>query len=198
MTNEQKSLNSECYKAHTALALRQCTSTAVFMEAFRTNGNDFRQAVIAALATLGGIHAPIRKTYRFLANYDKTQALPEVVPGWGSDFIEKERDRQLDDWAKSIWLANHNFFDNIIVNITDRLHAAEKLIYPNAACYTAATALILNFPEETAEFLMINPRLSAWSGLANNTLELNNDKNIPTKKTVQRLDKMGEDGWLEN
>lgn len=198
MNDNLKLAHNECHKAHSALALGNCTSTAVFMEAFRTNGQDFGKAVIAALATLGGIHAPIRQAYRFLATYDKAQALPKRVPGWGSDFVKGERDKSLDGWAKSIFLCDGDFFEERIANVTDRLHAAGKEIFPNAACYTAATALLLNFPEETAEYLLIEPRLSTWSGLANNALNLDHDQIIPAEEAVQRPNEMGESEGLEN
>lgn len=165
LKSKKVNLYRVCTKTHQKLAGRECASTATFIEAFRCNGYDFGKACIAAIATVGGKHAPIQEAMRFLKDYNPNADLPDIVPGWGSGFVKERPDPELDDLARQIEDIAPDLWHRI-VEITSRLHMSHKYIYPNAACYTAGVALILNYPFETADFLLIHPRMTVWETMA--------------------------------
>ena len=153
--------------AHEASALRGNLSHEALKLA-TAGSSSYVQAIAAALMTLGGIHAPLVETCKLLRRerpVDHAKALlseKKRIPGWGNGFVKGKADtiwepvdRVLRDEAPGIM--------RDVDAITDILHAAGKLIYPNPSCYTAVAAITLGIPSEASPYLFVSARLSAWS-----------------------------------
>ena len=129
---------------------------------------DYFTSVAAALLTLGTIHAPIVQTVSLLRDVNYEQTVESIlsspgsgkVPGWGSDFVKGESDPIFDEIDQCI--SNHEVYDKIL-HITELLHDNNKIIYPNAACYTAACSIIIKLPDAIAPYLLIKGRLEGWT-----------------------------------
>lgn len=163
-TDRQKELYEAVMRAHGASAHRKNCSTLGLLNAYAGSG-DYVQAIIGALATLGGKHAPLLETYRILISNSTTEGIGPFVgkiEGWGNSFEKGHPD--------PIWSAVEECLDAFPIGariryITEALHAAGKLVYPNPSAYTAAAAIVLNMPPEIMPFLFIGGRLASWSQL---------------------------------
>jgi len=172
MTDEARAQGLELLrKAHVECAKRENLSTqAVAMSAL--GSGDLTKALAAGLMMLGGLHAPIAQTMALLSLPRDNGRLPSkcwqaTVPGWGSSFVKGEHDPLWDDVR--VWLNEHAEWVMKRVNeITDCLHNDRgKTIYPNAACYTAAVALALDWDDAQAMAFVIESRMPVWIRIFN-------------------------------
>lgn len=172
----QAKLLTAILAAHEQCAMRDNISTVTVRNAAIGSGL-FTNAVAAALLTTGATHAPLLATYHFLATFnpdDLSDFARHVegggkVPGWGSDFAKDGPDEQLA--AVDALLAEH--YPDIharIARVTDELHARSKAVWPNLACYTAASAMALDLPAPLTPWLLIQGRLATWAREYFNTL----------------------------
>jgi citrate synthase len=152
-------------RAHADAALNnRPVSSTVFADAAKGSG-DFGKACIAALATLGGEHAPITEARRLL--YSPRRAVAEMlenserIPGWGNAFYRYRRDPAWDDVA-NIMQQEHPQHAIRIDTITEELRLCGKHLFPNAAAYTAAAAHITGMPWGSETALLLAGRLPAW------------------------------------
>ncbi len=144
---------------------------ATIKAAYQMNGNDFLKAVSSGLGCLGGIHAPIVQAYDLLecerlmqGHHGWINAVPEgdKLPGWGSSFVKGKPDPIVENamlYVDTGWPE----MGKRIEGITDALHARGKIVYPNMACLTAATAIILGLPKTLASVLLLQGRALAWA-----------------------------------
>lgn len=167
LTDKEELLVNELERGHREAAERQNISTEVLKAAYIGSG-DFLKSVVAAISTLGGTHAPIMQAYSFLKSGSVYIGEGNKIPGWGNSFIKGKPDpswRIINDYIR-------REFTNMAYRIgyvTDLLHELHKNIYPNAACYTAATAIILGLPKELSPWLVIQARLPVWAQLIHDT-----------------------------
>jgi len=154
-------------QAHYESALRgNCSHQALVMSA--VGSGDYFKSIAVGLLTLNGLHAPLVKTYDFLAASDSLeqvgQALREKrrVPGWGNAFVKGEYDPTWIPCAEALRQEAPELSKKIDT-ITDFLHACRKDLYPNPSCYTAAAALALGIPRAGVGELLIRGRLKAWT-----------------------------------
>jgi citrate synthase len=156
-------LLKRCLEAHAESALRPNVSTQVLQMAAGGSG-DYTKSLVAALSTVGGMHAPLEETYHFLLAQDEvTELTPGMqLPGWGSSF-EK-------DGCDPLWLGvQEQLFKHYlklkgrIESVTAALHALGKKIYPNASCYTAATGIAIGLPSNCLAWLFVQGRLENWT-----------------------------------
>jgi len=154
-------------QAHHDSALRgNCSHHALAMSAF--GSGDYFKAVAAALLTLGGLHAPLLKTYDLLASQDcldqveAALAAKQRIAGWGSEFAKGDHDPL---WVPvaSLLVKEAPLIARKITTITNFFHARGKNLYPNPSCYTAAAALALGIPRAGVGELLIRGRLTAWT-----------------------------------
>lgn len=166
LTQQENDLVDALFEGHRAATRRQNLSSEVLKASFMGNGNDFNKSVAAASCTLGGLHAPIEQAYEFLSgdtNVDYYIYREEKIPGWGNSFVKGKPDNIWDrvaveiDRTRPVWSWKINY-------ITGRLH--DKLIFPNAACYTAAVAVIIGMPKKISPALVHEARLWTWAELA--------------------------------
>ena len=138
-----------------------CSTIAIASESY-TN------SIIGAIASLGAKHGPIEDAYDFLIGENPPEMATIIakmggkIPGWGNSFIKGEHD--------PFWLpvreALAQFYPsaaNLIDMVTESLHDAGKQLYPNPACYTAMTAILVELPKTAASYLFIKSRLDAWT-----------------------------------
>lgn len=133
---------------------------------------DYEKALAGAILTIGGYHAPVKATMSLLSAPDAE--IPRIVdqlvkngqrlPGWGNSFHKGSADPLWKDVDEALQSVNRELHERIST-ITTHLHVAKKIIFPNAACYTAATALTLNMPMHVASYLVIAPRIEVWTSM---------------------------------
>ena len=159
---------------HSQLAARDCASTTL-IKSMALLGKPFEESCAAAMMTLGGLHAPITQTQRlwkfgknpwlgYLADFE-SDVLPHgpfrsKIPGWGSAWYKAEPDPLLQSFES---LLPAEVVDRLAQRTTDVQLATGKVIFPNAASYTAIVADILGFTPETAPVLVVMGRALAWA-----------------------------------
>lgn len=155
--------------AHVQSTQRENLSTQAIL-ACACSGVGYTEAIAAALLTLGGTHAPIKQAI-FTITHPETEAeIPGVVKdggriaGWGNSFVKGKPDPI---WNEVYDILSSDFPGIItrIASITSALHAAGANVFPNPACYTAATAIVTGMPEAVAAYLFVGSRLGAWTEL---------------------------------
>jgi citrate synthase len=160
----EKGVFEAVMSAHRTSAMRNNSSSVAVLNSYAGSG-DCTKAIAAALMTLGGHHAPIESTVHFLMSDDIEKATDirlsngVPVPGWGNSFIKGRKD---DLWLEVDALLSNLPIGQKIEQVTKRLHAAGKQIYPNPSAYTAAAAIILKCPPQFAAWFFIQGRLSPW------------------------------------
>lgn len=163
-TPDEQQLVNELMAAHADAAKRQNISTEVMRAAYIGSG-DINKAVAAAICTLGGMHAPIIQAYEHLKCENGRSVYigdGNKVAGWGSSFIKGRPDETWHFVSKSINKLNPGLAW-LIDQDTKLLHDLGKHIYPNAACYTAATAITIGMPKEISPVLVHYGRVLAWA-----------------------------------
>jgi len=166
LNEDEARLLQLCFTAHAQSALRQNVSTAVLVEASRANGGDYTKALMAALCTLGGIHAPLMDTWRVLSTSDVEHLKFAIksgilVPGWGSSFAKEDEEiwgpveAHLKEHNSEIW--------SRVESITDLLK--EKNLRPNPSTFTAAVGIALKMPPQMLPWIFITGRLNTWTTL---------------------------------
>jgi citrate synthase len=164
--NPASELNGLLAEAHYKSAFRNnISSTAVAICA--ESKTDFLNAVVAAISTLGGIHAPIAKAFRLINHSSPTTEIQAIldsgerVPGWGNSFHKTGIDPI---WAPVDECLKMNYHSKwvTLTEMTAYLHSCGRKIFPNPACYTATVAAINGLTEDSAGYLFLSSRLSAW------------------------------------
>lgn len=169
MSGAEAALLAAVRRAHIASVQRANTSRAVFLSTINGSGN-YVNGLIAALATLGGNHAPIAQTMWVLSQPDLPATIRELlaegqrVPGWGNSFVRGEPD---DLWTEVDALLAKEFtpLHLQLVAGTTTLHTAGKLLFPNPSAYTAAAALLVGLRPDVAPWLFVSARLDGWTQL---------------------------------
>lgn len=176
----EEALLGEVLAAHEASAERDNISrTAVQYASF--GSGDYGKAIASAILTLGGVHAPLERTGRFLLNENPALLVPgmvqrkEKIPGWGNSFVTGSAD--------PLWATVHERiesyypdFGSKLSDVTEALALAGKPVFPNPSAYTAIAAIVLSVPLEVAPYLFILGRLGAWTQQA--ALWLNRKENV--------------------
>lgn len=165
LSRQQHNLLNLCLHAHAGCVHRDNISTAVVRNVAAGSLN-YTNAVAAALMSIGGTHAPLQPTIAFLSEdrdvIMRAIELGQTIPGWGSSF-EKEG---IDPIWKPVDEAIKQGFPEMgqrIEEITLEMHNHGKEIYPNAACFTAATAILVELPAPIAGWLFVQGRISEWA-----------------------------------
>jgi len=119
------------------------------------------------MLTLGGKHAPIKEAYDWWLDAPTTYRLGlefhcnGIIPGFGSSFIKGKSDEKLHPISQHLFHHYPEWYD-IIAKVKDSLHQKNKIIFPNLACYTAITAIILEVPRRLCDSLVLEARLPEW------------------------------------
>lgn len=159
LSEHETKLLTLCLEAHAKSAMRQNVSTAVLIEASRGSG-DYTKSLVAALSTLGAVHAPLIRTWHLLMSNPTNLAL-EVehgvkIPGWGSSFED------------DTWVLVESHLREHYPGICQRIDAITEVIKkakPNPSCWTAATGIALEMPPHILPWLFVSGRLNTWTCL---------------------------------
>jgi len=152
--------------AHAQSVFRQNPSSVAFQVAWLGSG-DLGKSLTAALATLGGKHAPLAETYELLASRNPIVAVRELlfanrkVPGWGTSFKDDEFWRPVAKLLETDFPERHA----ALREITAELHKHNILIEPNPSAYTASAGMALGLPKHLTAWLFVAGRLDAWCSL---------------------------------
>jgi len=171
--SKQQELFDELLIAHYNSVFRNNASSQAVELASIASGN-LVSAVQAALATLGGLHAPLDRSIQFLSQPDPiTVADMHLtrggrIPGWGNSFV----DGKDPIWEKVEFLLCELYPDLMdkVAGVTRIFHEKGKSIYPNPSTYTAASVLVLGIKPELAAGVFIMGRLPGWMELAGKVL----------------------------
>jgi len=157
-------------EAHHRSVYRQNPSTAAVLNSMQGSG-DAAKAFASGILTLGGKHAPLEQTHRFLSLEDPAREVHILlkaemkVPGWGGTFQK--------DAPDPIWKPVHAFLDahwpflaRKLDDVTAELHNFARAIHPNPSAYTAATAIVIGLPAKLAVWLFVRSRLDGWAHIA--------------------------------
>lgn len=160
-------LHEELLRVHDVLATRENLSSQMISCAAKVE-KDFGSACIMAIASLGGLHAPVEQAMKLLSDPNAIRTAEVLlqdgskVPGWGSSFVKGEKDPifntlegMIYDYSMKLWC--------LIIDITD--HLCSKNIWPNAACYTAACCILNEIPPCVAVKTLIQGRIDSWSDI---------------------------------
>lgn len=147
------------------------SSQALLLSAF--GQGKFIPAVATALLTLGGNHAPLEAAYEFFDNEECVARAAlllshkQIIPGFGNSFVRGQHDP---DWAEvREWFeTNGIMWRSRVLPVMDMLHEKGKYVFPNPACYTALTAILIGLPKQICPMLFIGGRLRSWAALFNN------------------------------
>ena len=153
--------------AHACSALRGNISHQALSLAALGSGQYF-QSIVAALMTLGGLHAPLAQTYAFLSTPSPADHAEMFlanglrVPGWGNAFVKGREDPLWDRCREQIMEQDPGLGQKIEM-VTSVLHAHGKRLYPNPSCYTAAAGMILGYDAASVGYLFLQGRLRMWT-----------------------------------
>jgi citrate synthase len=152
-------------EAHANAAKNESASHVAFVVTATTT-SDFGRALIAALATLSGFHAPITGARAVLYKpgfLDYLLTTGARVPGWGNSFYKTGIDPALTT-ADSVLRAEHPEAAAHLDATTKRVEEHAKcVLFPNIAAYTAIEAELSSVPVGTELSILIHGRLPEWA-----------------------------------
>jgi citrate synthase len=166
---EADELISAVLTAHKTAALENENVSSVALSLAASVKTAFPQSVAAALQTLGGpVHGPTKEARELIYAWsaeDVQEALNDGhrLPGWGNSF---HRDQVDPAWHDVDKMLRENYEEHAarLDNITELISEVKgKVLFPNAAAYTAVTAHIIGLPLGLEIMLLIIGRLPAWA-----------------------------------
>jgi len=153
--------------AHAQSALRGNASHQALVLSAQGSG-DYSKALIGALSTLGGSHAPLEATFDLLVSSNVLERADRMiadggkVPGWGNAFVKGEADQLWREVECYLRLLDADMIE-VIEAVTMLLHERGKDIYPNPSCWTCAAGKRLGFNRKTVGYLFVQGRLNEWT-----------------------------------
>lgn len=134
----------------------------------------FRQGLVAAIASLGDVHAPLVAAREVWEQADTDVVTQNVangayVPGFGNAFYKDHVDPAFKD-LHALISSHYPRIESRLADLTQavwkglakRAGCRVKEIWPNAALYTAAVANQLQVPHGLEEILFLLPRIPVW------------------------------------
>jgi hypothetical protein len=148
------------FRAHQKAAKDNPNVSSQVVQAATFGSSLFRQGVMAAIGTMGVRHAPIGDARWGLM---KGWTGP-WIPGWGNSFHKGKIDPAWDEPAR---LLSVDFPDwqKKLDAITNDLHAKGKMVYPNAAAFSAIACELVQLPWGLEDLFFLLPRLPIWAQL---------------------------------
>ena len=153
-------LHAAVLELHGELAMRDCASTAI-IKAMAGMSKDMPESIAAGLLSLGGHHAPIDQAMQVW----KFGGMPEyfdqweTIPGFGSSWYRGEPDPAFNGLREL--LPDRTLHDLDCLTEAVQAHYG-KMIFPNAAMYTAVTADVMGKDSKFATSLLVRGRIDSW------------------------------------
>jgi citrate synthase len=155
ITHEQRELLRLVIEAHQKSARNNNASTAAAVNAFH-GSDDFNNAVIGAVATLGFNHGPITNA-RYVFRHKNHHA---VCAGFGNSFYPD---------GDPAWIPVEKYIREHFINVASRVDELNReyapKVKPNAAMWTAITCEILDIPWGFESMIFILARIPIWADI---------------------------------
>ena len=153
---------------HYECCKRPNVSSHILLNTFIASG-DSQKAIAAAILTFGNTHAPVGKVMTTLqaSNAEIKEFTKRniqsgnKIAGFGSSFVKNKSDYLFEKIEELVSQQDPRSYE-ISRLITDILHDHGKIIYPNAAFWTAAGGNILGYDSNTIPFLLVACRMNGW------------------------------------
>lgn len=153
--------------AHVAAASAHPNASSVAISIATAASGDFGKAMTAALATLGGRHAPVVQARGVLYGWPESQlrdaiSAGGIIPGFGHSFVKDSVAPEftaLHTHLKAHYLEHAQRLDQVASWIEE---LRGKRLYANAAGLTACVAELVGFPRGAELALFVGARLPAW------------------------------------
>lgn len=160
------------FTAHRAAALDNNNASRLAVQQSYGGSGRFENAIIAGMATIGALHAPLCATRALLdlplfaaeRQIARWAARHERIPGFGNSF-HPDGDPAFQGVMKVLSERYKPFADVIDALALMAEKATGKRIAPNAAMYTAMTAIICQVPKGLEPTLFALARIPAWADL---------------------------------
>jgi len=173
LDKEQEQLVHELFKAHRSATLdNENLSKAIFSNAAFGSG-DAVMGIAAGLLSTGGVHAPIVKARSILFHQPiehivKLLDLKIKIPGFGNSFHKQGIDPAFRFVQAMCENGTYPEYDRVLEIQEIIKKGTGKLLYPNAAAFTAIVAERLKLAKTQELALFIIPRIGAWLSLPQN------------------------------
>lgn len=169
-------------EAHRVGARRQCASTISLLNSYQAT-QDSTKAITAAIACLGGKHAPIPEIMAFWHNVFHSgnpemvlaQSLRHdpMVPGFGNSFVKGWDEEQLGELRRVMCVVMKN--EMAMLRRLEHHVKEYKPIWPNLGMFTAIVFTERGIPLRHAMGYTVLLRIEAWMELLKNYEQ----KNLP-------------------
>lgn len=132
-------------------------------------------SIASAMLSTGGLHAPVIQARRVIFNTHPSFDPTHIVPGFGNSFYKDKVDPAWDNVLEIIECSFEREASKI-QSWSEILKENGKVLYPNAACLTAAAAEIVEWPHGLEPLLVVEPRIAMWAHIYLDS--------IPAKKLI--------------
>lgn len=168
-------------RMHQEGAQRACASTFILNATFKVNGYHAQQSIIAAIASMGGEHAPLVRCQMMLEKLfalDKPDKIAGIlkeynkinrIPGFGSGFTKGEPDPIHDDineLLRKLDPKKHFYMVELHHQVQEQIDAR---LFPNTALYSAFTSILLNWSPFVLPGFAIEARMPVWNHILTKT-----------------------------
>jgi citrate synthase len=147
--------------AHANAANHNENASTQFATIATKGSGDFSKGVIAALATVGGQHAPLREARNLWDNYAADH--PNPVPGFGNTFYKDKIDPQFTPVVKYIKDVYPDYYKRLVELTNYVAEFVGKRLQPNAAMFTAMVCDICGIPEGMEYLIFLLARAPVWA-----------------------------------
>lgn len=126
--------------------------------------------IASAMMTLGSLHAPIeaaRVIYETATQKSIIESVMQgnIIPGFGNSFFKVGIDPAWEQVSKYIEL-NLSDMHGRIYDLTQWMHRSGKILYPNAALFSAAAASECGVKRGAEVAIFAIARIPAWAEMA--------------------------------
>lgn len=172
--DDHPELVSALFAAHREAAIANDNASKIVVQQAWGGSGRFENAMIAGLATIGALHAPLTQARDLWdstedgARFSYTDVVPKITlygkkaPGFGNSFHSRG-----DPAFNRIVLALQRNSQDAVTRLDDLCACVrswtKKELWPNAALYTAIVASICEVPRGLESALFALARIPAWA-----------------------------------
>lgn len=173
--DDHPELVSALFAAHREAAIGNDNASKIAVQQAWGGSGRFENAMIAGLATIGALHAPLTAARDLWEDSDPVSRMQEMLgarqryPGFGNSFWAGTDPafKQVDDVLRDGgYEGRYSPWSIQMIGMCDYVkgvHAWGRLHFPNAAMYTAIVASICEVPRGLESALFALARIPAWA-----------------------------------